>query len=844
MILLRLISLQYARKHALRSFLNIAGIALGVAVWVAVHTANQSVFQALHQTVDRVAGATQLQISAGRTGFDESVLERIESLPEVRVAAPVVEAVIDTGLAGQGSLMLLGVDMTGDQSLRRYDVESGGDEVVDDPLTFLAQPDSVIITREFAARAGLSINSRIPMLTMEGNRQLTVRGIMRPGGLAQAFGGNLAVMDIYAAQTMLGRGRMFDRIDLAVSEGASVGQCREALEKMLGPGFQVEAPASRGRQLESVLRAYAVTADTCSLFGLFIGMFIIYNSFAIAVTERRLEIGVLRAVGATKAQIRALFLGESMVAGLAGSAIGVTAGRFAASGIAEYIGVVLQGMYGMAERAQEAPASPGLILSAFAAGVLTSMTAALLPAESAARVDPVEALQKGKYQVLSAGESRGRRIAAAAAATLSLLCLLLGRSKVPFYAGYILSILAALLITPSLAGWLARTLRPVLKRLRPIEGTLAADSLIQAPRRTSATVAALMISLALAVGMAGIARASYDSILSWLNTTLDADLLITTSDNVSTAAFRFPSSVGAEIEAIDGVAAALPVRSVRIVLGGKGVLVYAVDAAKLAARSPLQEKMYRAVARGGGLMVSENFAELRRVRVGDSIEIPAPAGLVRSPIVGLFEDYSNQQGTILMDRAVFRSGWSDDTVNVFRVYLRPGAVAEGVKQRILERFAGERRLFVLTNREVRGYVERLTGQWFRVTYVQIAVAMLVAILGIANTLTVSITDRRRELGVLQAVGGLRRQVRYAIWMEALAIGVIGLALGLALGAVNLYYSLEMARRDIAGMRFAYRFPVETALWLVPAILGAAWLSALGPAESAVRSSLVEALEYE
>jgi putative ABC transport system permease protein len=178
------------------------------------------------------------------------------------------------------------------------------------------------------------------------------------------------------------------------------------------------------------------------------------------------------------------------------------------------------------------------------------------------------------------------------------------------------------------------------------------------------------------------------------------------------------------------------------------------------------------------------------------------------------------------------------------VYVAPGVRVAGVRARILDRLGKERRLFVLTNEDVRRFVLGITEQWFGLSYMQIAVAVLVAILGIVNTLTVSITDRRRELGVLQAVGALRRQVRHTIWMEALSIGFIGLVLGLALGALNLYYSIEIGHRDIAGMRVAYQYPVKVALILAPIILGSALLASLWPAESAVRGSLVEALEYE
>ena len=167
----------------------------------------------------------------------------------------------------------------------------------------------------------------------------------------------------------------------------------------------------------------------------------------------------------------------------------------------------------------------------------------------------------------------------------------------------------------------------------------------------------------------------------------------------------------------------------------------------------------------------------------------------------------------MISRDLYDRYWNDDSVNIFRLYLRPGANDATVRQAILNRYGSEQRLFVLTNRDLRSYVSRVTDQWFGLTYVQIAVAVLVAILGIVNALTVSITDRRRELGVLRAVGGLRRQIRGTVWMEALSVGFIGLMLGLALGAIQLWYSVEIARRDLLGIDIAYVYPGRTAALL-------------------------------
>jgi putative ABC transport system permease protein len=850
MILLRLISWPYFRRHILRTLLTTAGIVLGVAVFVGMHTANESVLYAFNHTVDRIAGKTELQVSAGETGFNEEVLEAVQGSPAVRVAVPVIEAVVDSRIAGQGSLLVLGTDLTGDRSLRDYDLESGDEAVIDDPLVFLAQPDSIIVTKEFAEKNGLPVNGTLTLGTALGDRRFTVRGIMKSSGLSSAFGGNLAIMDIYAAQRMFGRGRTFDRIDLAARPGFTLAETQADLRQRLGPGFQVDPPSGRGQQFESMVAAYSMMVNISSLFALFIGMFIIYNSFAIAVTQRRAEIGILRALGATRRQIRGLFLGESAVNGLIGSIGGLMLGLLIARAIAASIGSLISDFYGVAQRADEVSTSPLVLSGALLIGIATSIVAALIPAQQAAQVDPVQALQKGKFQTVSAGESRLRLAAAATLAAISIACLGLGGSRVIFYVGYALAITVALLLGPLLVLALARVLRPILRWIRPVEGALAADSLIQAPKRTSASVAAVMLSLALVVAFAGMARASYGSIIDWMDGALNPDLFVSPSQDIVTRTLRFPESMGAELAGIPGIRRIQPVRNARVMFGGTPVMIVAVDIASIAetARRPPVEgdadEMYRLTAAGRGLMLSDNLAQLQHLHAGDTVELPAPNGVIRLPIAGIVVDYSDQQGTILMDRSLFEMYWHDDSVNIFRVYLAAGTSVPDVKQRILARYAGQRQLFVLTNGEVRAYILRITDQWFGLSAVQIAVAVLVAILGIVNTLTVSITDRRRELGVLQAVGGLHGQIRRTIWMEALSIGVLGLALGYALGAINLYYILEIVHRDIAGMRFDYQFPLSVTLALVPAMLGAAFVAAIWPAESAVRGSLVEALEYE
>ena len=253
-----------------------------------------------------------------------------------------------------------------------------------------------------------------------------------------------------------------------------------------------------------------------------------------------------------------------------------------------------------------------------------------------------------------------------------------------------------------------------------------------------------------------------------MDTTLNPDLFVMPSQRLDVRTTRFPAAMAPEIAGLPGVERVQMFRNNRITFRGKPAMVAAIEMnsvaehrAERAGRRNVDD-MYREAAAGEGVIVVGQLRAAPRPRPwAISLEIPAPYGMIRLPIVGIIVDFVDQQGTVFMDRAVFLQYWQDDTVSDFRVFLDPGTNIADVRQRIIERYAGERHVFVLTNEEARQYILRIADQWFGLMNVQIGIAVLVAILGIVNTLTVSITDRRRELGVLQAVGALRGQIRGA-----------------------------------------------------------------------------------
>jgi putative ABC transport system permease protein len=845
------ISLPELRRHLLRNVLTALGIVLGVAIFCALRSANASLGAALRDTIDQIAGKAVLQVTAGEAGVGEEAVEAVKSAPGVRAAVPVIEAVVRTTDASQGNILILGVDMAGDRSMRDYRIE-GDEDAVADPLVFLAQPDSLIVSKEFAGRNHLAEDSHVELLTALGPKTFTVRGVMALKGMAKAFGGNLAVMDIYSAQFVFGRGRTFDRIDVALNEGVKVDDGTRRIEAKLGPGYKVEPPLRRGKQTESLLEAFSQGLFLSSIMALLVGLFLIFNAFAVSVTQRRAQIGILRALGVTRGQIQSLFLGESLLLGLLGSIAGVAAGILLGRAMMFFMASLVEQIYGVRVFVDRLRVDPFWTAVSLATGVAASLAGAWLPARAAARVDPALALQKGKFQVLFLGENRRRRWIGVA-----LLGACLATTLTPWANGlsvqtvvFVVLFLGLTLLVPTFSQLLAVLLRRPMGWAFGMEGQLASDSLVAAPRRTSATVAALMFSLAFVLIMATYSLSVKISMMKWVDSAINSDLFVSASESLSARTFQFPAAVGEELKKVPGVRQVDSVRLLILGYGGGAPLLASIEMEQYLRRGrPLMEDgriegLLPGMLGRNGVLVSNNFARLHHVGKGDSIHLDTPTGRHEFEVVGVIVDYSSDSGSLLIDREVYKRLWKDDRVDTFDLMVEKGYDPEIVRREVYRRFAGNRHVFVLTNQDMRREMIRITDQFFAFEYVQLLVAVVVAVLGIVNSLVVSIHERRREIGILRGLGGERRQVRKAILLEAASIALVAVTLGIGAGAILGYYVINSFGAAINGWVFPYRFPTAMALALVPGVVGVSLLAAWYPARLALRMPLVEALAYE
>jgi putative ABC transport system permease protein len=849
---LLLITLRQWRTHKLRLALTTLSIALGVAVFFAIRTGNSILLDSLKSTVERLAGKATLQVTAGESGLPEEVLETVRATPGVRIAQPVIEVIADTSFGDEGRLLVLGVDTTGDRELRDYEFDRSRTEIAD-PLLFLAQPNSILLSRAFAERHSLRLGDRLALFASEGRREFTVRGVFQPVGLGAVFGGNIAVMDVYSAQLVFNRGHNFDRIDLMNFADVPIETVQQRLRARLASGVEVLRPEVRGEALENAVTAMRIGMLMTSFVALLVCMYIIFNSFTIAVNQRWKEIGVLRAVGVERRNIRGMFLAEALLMGVLGSLLGIAAGYCLAGSTGRVMGTIAAAAYGLVSTPERVSFQLGFTLSSFVLGVGASLAGAWFPARAASQLDPVLALHN--IETRQAETVLGwRRMGAGGllvATGFALIRWSSPRTGLTFqfvYAGGIL--LGLTLLLPRLVQWAARALRPLMDWAAGSEGALAIDSMIQSPRRSAATVGALMVGLMFVFSTEAYIQGYRRVIDRWMNEVLNSDLFVATSTLMRSPTYHFSEELGRQIADIPGVKRVEDIRFTSVPYRGDtpalvaiemdGFLARAQDAVEGADGRSLREQL----PRGEGVLISRNFSTRWGLGVGDHVRLDAPSGPIERPILGILDDYRSEKGTIFMERALYKKYWGDSAVDFIDVNLAPGADPGKVKQEIQRFTSNTTHAFVYTNAEFKRWVAGLVDQFFMLNYMQLVIAILVAMLGIINTLLISVSERRREMGILRAIGGLRSQIRKLVLLEAVAISLVGVLMGALAAVFNTEFLTHAVSIALAGYHIPFYFPWPLVLWSLPFVVAASLLAGWWPASRAVRMQVVEAIGYE
>ena len=849
---LTLVTIRQWGLHKLRLALTLSGIALGVAVFFAVRTANTTLVGSLATTVEKLAGQATLQVSAGEASFPQDVLKSVRSTPGVKLAEPVIERVVQSALPDSSSILVLGMDTGSSLKLYEGEFDQAGLEI-SNPLAFTERPDSIAVSRPFADRYGLKEGDHLPLYTQKGRQDFTVRGFFRTSGASVVFGGNLALMDIYAAQAAFDRVDRIDRIDIMTEPGTSVDAVEQNLRTRLPAGLEVARPDRRGQNLEKAVSAMRLGLFIMSLLALMVGVFIIFNSLSVSVNQRWKEIGVLRAIGVESSHVQQMFLIEAALMGLVGSAAGVGIGFVMALGATRIMSTVVHSMYGLASTADRPAFHWDYAITAFAIGAFASLLATWLPARTASRLDPVMALRNIELQ-------RREGVLGWSRFALGILFIVVGLALTFFsppgvglmihFTYSIMVQFGMVLLLPKLVVWGSRLLRPLIGRLFGAVGMIAIDAAVRMPRRTSATVGALMLGLSFVFSVGAFITSHKAALNRMLDRCVNADLMIATSEQLRSRTYHFSEEQERRVASLPGVRDIDGLRVTGAAYGADDLIVIGRNMNLWFNNSPGlldegdEQKAREVSSRGEGFVISQNQAVRSGVGLGDQLRLETPTGPLVRPVVGILEFYFVEKGTVFMDRELYKKYWGDNSVDLILLNLDPGIDRSSFKAEISRAMKGEQRAFIYTSEEYKQWSARLTDQFFTLTYLEMLIAIFVAAMGLINMLVISVSERQRELGILRALGGLRSQVRKIVLLEAASISLVGFATGVVAGLFNAYFLVRTAARIIAGFNLRFQFPLNVVLATLPVVLLVALAAAWWTAQRALRLSVVEAIGYE
>ncbi len=830
--LLRSFILRPLRQDKLRTALTVLAVALGVGVVIAVDLAGAAAGGSFASSLETLLGKTDLVVTAN-AGIDERWAARLARLPRDLRVSPVLETLADFGAVR--NVPVYGIDFIAQSPT--------GSSAGVRPPAGVPIALSRALARRLSAQAGAVVEA-----------QLSDRaGSFHVAGLIDAGDAEFALLDIADAQRALGSYGRLDRIEITAGPGEDFAAAEREIRALLPAAYSLERPGVRREENQRMLRAFRWNLRVLSFISLLVGAFLIYNTISVSVVRRRAELGVLRALGADRSGILGLFLGEALLIGLAGSALGVLIGRLLAAGVVGMIADTVNSLY-VSSRPGEVTLTPWSAFGGIAAGVIVALLSAFAPAREAMRVAPASAMGRGAHE--HAARLRWRldlalaAVCAAAAFAASLPGPVDGK-PVWGYLSALAAVASAALAAPSLVLAVeAGTRRPV-RRALGAEGLLAGRGLAASLSRTSVIVAALATAIAMMASVGIMVGSFRETVLVWLDSQLRADLYVRASGRATVGQFPALSpAVPPLVQAVDGVEAVDIFHAFEFRYNGRRATLGAGDLAIVLRYGRLRfleggsrEAILRSLPNADRIIVSEPFANKHGVHAGDRIRLPLGDREVPVTVAGVYYDYSSELGVVIIDRSTLLKYLPSQPATNLAVYVRPGVDPEQVRRRI-QQAAATYRLVIADNRSLRRGAVVIFDRTFAITYALEAVAILVAMLGAANSLLALVLDRRREIGLLRFLGASPRQIRRMVLVEAGFLGLLANLLGLALGAVLSLLLIYVINKQSFGWTIQFHPPMAmlagalSLIWITT--VAAAWY----PARVASRLDPIDVLHLE
>jgi putative ABC transport system permease protein len=850
------LAFRQVRARRLRALLTAAGIVLGVGMIVGVLVLAATIQRTFTDLFDSVYGQTDLVVSGtDQTSLPNSALRTVRGTPEVAEAEGRITSVFSL------------VDRFGrieDDAATQVNV--GGEDPDASNLTDAEtvagrrarRRGEVMLQQSWAEAQDLEVGDRARFATPSGLARLRVVGLFQFSTGLDFGGQGFGTVALGEARDLMEKPRKLDEVNVVVDGGENtIDDVRARLRDELGKGVRVLTPSAKSNEVEAQLQGFNAVLYFFAAMALFVGGFLIFNSFNMTVFQRMREIGMLRTLGATRGMVTRSVLTEAAVLGVVGAVLGVGLGVLLAIGLVWLMREGLDFPVGDLRLTWLAP------VAAVVTGLGTALLGALHPARRAGRTSPIRAVlgteglrsrPRAPRAVLGAamivaglagafwlGAAEETTTLVAAAGMLGTIAIFFG-----------IALIAPFVVVP-----MVRVLSWPVRRIAPVEGRIAADSARSDPTRTAATATGLMIGLALVVAVNSLGSSFLSSISDEFDRSFARDLTVqptgfapgegpqqTIANRLRDRLARIPE---AEVVARERILFTPGLPGPRGKTKSDGLLFAfeprryeQVDTTDIEG-APREQAFDR--LRRGWVTVGNGYADEEGLEVGDRIELDGPSGSRRARVAGIVETVVFGGQTVGMSLATLRDVYgvtADSELALKATSEDERPVLERKVERIVERDYPN--LSVLSNEELKSDVESQVNEQFGIFYAIVGVAIFASLFGIVNTLSMSVIERTREIGVLRALGSTRWQVRRQIGDESLVIGLIGALLGIAVGAVLGWALLEGLSSGIPGVQ--YRPPLTTMLWVAVAGLVLGLVASIVPARRAARLDVIRALSYE
>ncbi|MFJ4804272.1 ABC transporter permease [Streptomyces murinus] len=711
------------------------------------------------------------------------------------------------------------------------------------PLTSGHAPhgaNEVLLDAKTAQRAGYKVGDTVRLSVDGPVLTPTVAGIFTTDDGNVTAGGSLALFDTPTAQKLFGKHGTYDEIDVKAKPGTGQAALKDALDAAL-PAHQVKT--TTGRQLADD-QAKTIAASMSGLkqgllvfagIALFVGTFIIANTFTMLVAQRTKELALMRAVGASRRQVTRSVLIEAFVVGAVAGVAGLVAGIGIGAGLR-----ALVGSFGASMPDGPLVISPGTVVAALAVGVLITMLAAWLPGRRAAKIPPVAAMNSvhatATTKSLVLRNTIGALFTAAGAAVIVAATSMDASSgEAPMGLGAVLLIIGVFVLTPLLSRPLIAALAPLLRAFG-VSGKLARQNSVRNPRRTAATASALMIGLTLITGMTVMAGSLQSSIDKMAASAIRADYVVSMANGSPLS-----PDVAKKIAATDGVRASSPLRNAETRIDGTTEYVTGVDGASIAELTDLKVDRGSFTIGGDRVVVDKVRAEEYGWKTGSHFTAHFEDGKAQTLTVAGIYDGNDMIRGIMLDNKVLTPHLSKPTDMQVMVKTANGA-STATKDRLTSALGANPAIKIQDKKDISNDIAQMFTMMLNMVYGLLGMAVIVAVLGVINTLAMSVFERSQEIGMLRAIGLDRRSVKRMVRLESLVISLFGGVLGIGLGVFFGWAAGELLGTKMPTYELVLpwgRLVLFLALAGVVGILAALW-----PARRAARLNMLTAIKAE